>query len=315
MKNILSAKWMLICFLILIMSSCVSKRKYMDAMESVEKYKAESAECASKSASLQQNVSKLEENSMKMKSEIDSSRNRASRYQKKFDEFESYYDQLAKSTEELRSKLILALSGTGLSEENVQALNGLLIINVPKEMLFTSGANLSNQGKATLVKIANFTESNEDYGVDVATGDSYKDFASRMEKRENMIRGRRSPDENMTDITTKKDRRLPDNSDKQIPDTIALMHSQRGRDKKMTDSSMIKSKNKADRKMADTAKRTGGAENWGTELSRASSIVKVLAQNGAAEVRLIAPVYSQTRNTVTTDPIAEKGYYIIISRK
>ena len=72
MKKMMSQAGLAAVAIAVLMSSCVSKRKYMDAQATIEKYRSDSAQLAGQMSSIQQNVSTLEQRNKSLQQQWDS---------------------------------------------------------------------------------------------------------------------------------------------------------------------------------------------------------------------------------------------------
>ena len=90
----------------LFMGSCVSKRKYMDAQASAaQRYSTDSAQWASRTNTMQQNITSLEQRSSDYQKQMDSFRTASANYQKRWDNLQSTYTQQNTSTEQLHQQI------------------------------------------------------------------------------------------------------------------------------------------------------------------------------------------------------------------
>jgi len=380
MKKILSATGFGALAISLLFTSCVSKRKYTEAQSTIEHYRADSAKLAERSNTLQQSLTTLEQKNKSFQQQIDSSTNLTNRYQKRWENFKSYYDQQKSSADQLRQQITTALDGSGLSESNVQAKNGRIIVTLPEDILFTSGSMVNSKGKEALAKLANVLKTNNDYSVDVATTASYAAYAVNTESKpvsastevasdkdimskdimskDNKAVQKPSPDKDAStkDVTTKQDKKSDkDDLAKADPPLEVKAKTDQPVDANIGDSSVSKDQtipSKADvtvkkhktatktiskkSKISNeqeigtfetNSKGTGvGAKSrsskmkgdyWTSEIARATSIVKILAQNGVSEVRLIASGAAQNQNSMDAkgSMSADRGYYVILSPK
>jgi outer membrane protein OmpA-like peptidoglycan-associated protein len=161
----------------LFMGSCVSKRKYMEAQTSAaERYRTDSTDWATRSNTMQQNISTLEQQNTTYQKSIDSLRTSSMTYQKRWDNFQSTYTQANTSTEQLHQEIHNAIDQY-VEPSNVESRNGKIYVNLPEKMLFNAGSStLSTKGKQALDKLAAVLASNENVDVDIiATAAYYND--------------------------------------------------------------------------------------------------------------------------------------------
>ena len=158
----------------LFMGSCVSKRKYMEAQSNAAaRYTADSTQWATSSATMQQNITSLEQKNTDYQKQLDSSRTASANYQKQWEPFQSTYATQNTSTEQLHQQIHTAIDQY-VEASNVESKNGRVYINLPEKMLFTSGGStLSSKGKEALDKLAEVLASNNNVDVDVITTAAY----------------------------------------------------------------------------------------------------------------------------------------------
>ena len=158
----------------LFMGSCVSKRKYMEAQTSAaERYRTDSTDWATRSNTMQQNISSLEQQNTSFKGSIDSLRTTSMNYQKRWDNIQSTYTQATTSTEQLHQEIHNAIDQY-VEPSNVESRNGRIYVNLPEKMLFNPGSStLSTKGKQALDKLATVLASNENVDVDIIATAAY----------------------------------------------------------------------------------------------------------------------------------------------
>ena len=158
----------------LFMGSCVSKKKYMEAQtRATERYTTDSTQWATRSATMQQNISSLEQKNTDYQKQMDSLRTTSQNYQKRWETFQSTYTAQNSSTEQLHQQIHAAIDEY-VEASNVESKNGKVYINLPEKMLFASGSsNLSSKGKQALDKLAEVLASNNNVEVDIITTAAY----------------------------------------------------------------------------------------------------------------------------------------------
>jgi outer membrane protein OmpA-like peptidoglycan-associated protein len=174
MKKNLSLAGLGLAAMGLFMGSCVSKRKYMEAQSSAAaRYTADSTQWATSSATMQQNITSLEQKNTDYQKQMDSFRTASANYQKQWEPFQSTYATQNTSTEQLHQQIHTAIDQY-VEASNVESKNGRVYINLPEKMLFTSGGStLSSKGKEALDKLAEVLASNNNVEVDIITTAAY----------------------------------------------------------------------------------------------------------------------------------------------
>lgn len=159
----------------LLMGSCVSKKKYMDTQASAaQRYTTDSTAWASRSNTMQQNISSLEEKNTTYQKQVDSFRTASENYQKRWDNLQSTYTKQNSGTEQLHQQIHTAIDQY-VEASNVESRNGKIYINLPEKLLFASAnsTTLSSKGKQALDKLAEVLASNQDVEVDVVASAAY----------------------------------------------------------------------------------------------------------------------------------------------
>lgn len=165
----------------LFMGSCVSKRKYMEAQTSAaQRYTTDSTQWATRSATMQQNISSLEQKSTDYQKQMDSFKTSAMNYQKRWDNLNSTYTQQNTATEQLNQQIHTAIDQY-VEASNVESKNGKIYVNLPEKMLFTSGSStLSAKGKQALDKLAEVIATNQNVDVDIIASAAYYNDGTGM---------------------------------------------------------------------------------------------------------------------------------------
>ena len=174
MKKNLSLAGFSLAAMGLFMGSCVSKRKYMEAQTSAaERYRTDSTDWATRSNTMQQNISSLEQRSTSYQKSMDSLKTSSMAYQKRWDDFQSTYTQATSTTEQLHQEIHTAIDQY-VEASNVESRNGRIYVNLPEKMLFNAGSStLSTKGKQALDKLAAVLASNENVDVDIIATAAY----------------------------------------------------------------------------------------------------------------------------------------------
>lgn len=208
MKKNLSLAGFSVVAMGLLMGSCVSKRKYMDAQtKAAQQYSTDSAQWASRTNTMQQNITSLEQKSADYQKQMDSFRTTSETYQKRWEGVQSAYTTQNTSTEQLHQQIHTAIDQY-VEASNVEARNGKVYVNLPEKMLFASGSSaLSAKGKQALDKLAEVLSSNQDVEVDIIATAAYYNSGTETtgmtsdRSNENMNTTDRTSNMNVTDKT------------------------------------------------------------------------------------------------------------------
>jgi chemotaxis protein MotB len=167
---------------LLLLASCVSKRKYLDSQVALRLSKSDSASLARRVNNLQDNITQLEqqikdltaanaklsENSSATQSQLSSSKEAYRQQQQKLEQLQSLLDQQKQKAAELRKKMADALSGFNSNELTVSQKNGKVYVSLSENLLFPSGsAEVNTKGKEALSKLAAVLIINPDISVNI----------------------------------------------------------------------------------------------------------------------------------------------------
>lgn len=174
MKKNLSLAGLGLAAMGLFMGSCVSKRKYMEAQAGAsQRYATDSTEWATRTNTMQQNLTSLEQKSAGYQKQMDSFKTSSTKYQKRWDNIQSAYTQQNTSTDQLHQQIHTAVDQY-VEASNIESKNGKIYINLPEKMLFTTGSStVSAKGKQALDKLAEVLASNDNVEVDIITTAAY----------------------------------------------------------------------------------------------------------------------------------------------
>ena len=166
-------------FLIILLASCVSKRKLVDAQMQYRTLQNDSAIMASKIASQEASINKLQSDinalnqqntqlSSDASSKVNSLQQNLQAQQKRLQDLQALLDKQRKQTEELKNKMINALVGYNDSDLSVTQKNGKVYVSLSEKFLFPSGSAIVNpKGKEALSKLATVLIANPDIAVDI----------------------------------------------------------------------------------------------------------------------------------------------------
>ncbi len=174
-------KGILFCFLvfIIIASSCVSKRKLVDAQLQYRTLQSDSALMASKIADQQASINKLQSDvnvlnqqnaqlSNAASDTVNSLQQNLHAQQKRLQDLQTLLDQQRKKTDDLKNKMINALVGYNDSDLTITQKNGKVYVSLSEKFLFPSGSAVVNPtGKEALSKLANVLIANPDIAVNI----------------------------------------------------------------------------------------------------------------------------------------------------
>lgn len=179
MKNKFSAFILFIVFVSIFFTSCVAKRKYLDARANADQLRADSLRLASQVETQNSNISNLQNTNGSLQQQMSSLQRRLdstsrtaegqlAQSQQRLESLQAMIDQQRKTTTDLRQKMTDALKGFNSNELSVSVKNGKVYVSLQENLLFPSGSAVINpKGKQALGKLAGVLSINPDINVNI----------------------------------------------------------------------------------------------------------------------------------------------------
>lgn len=165
---------------ILLLTSCVSSKKFKASQSALESARNDSAKLAGKVADqeaaigqLKQQVGDLTNQAGRLSSDVANknsqlgkSQQELAEQQRKLEQLQALMDQQKKATQEIRKKMSDALVGFNSNELTVAIKNGKVYVSLQENLLFPSGSAVVNpKGKEALGKLAEVLNNNPEITV------------------------------------------------------------------------------------------------------------------------------------------------------
>lgn len=174
---------------IIILSSCVSRKKYLDSQVQLRYLKNDSAQLAYRVSSLTDSVANLQKQindlskqmdelnkknealtlaASSTQSQLTQSKQSLAEQQQKLEQLQNLLDQQKQRAEELRKRMTDALVGFNASDLSITQKNGKVYVSLSENLLFPSGSAVVNpKGKEALSKLAGVLNANPDISVNI----------------------------------------------------------------------------------------------------------------------------------------------------
>jgi len=180
MKKIFVLPFILAC--IIMLSSCVAKRKYVGAMRNADNLRTQNlalndkisylndsiSHMGDRIANLQSNIGSLEGIYRSTNKELNMSKDEIAAQGKRLMQLQALIDQQHKNTEALRKKVVDALTSFNTNELTITVKNGKVYVSMQESLLFSSGSAVVNpKGKEALAKVAEVMNANPDINLNV----------------------------------------------------------------------------------------------------------------------------------------------------
>lgn len=173
----------------LLLTSCVSSKKFKASQGALESARNDSARLAGKVADqeaaigqlrqqigdlnkkvedLTSQTGRLSSDVANKNSQLGKSREELADQQRKLEQLQALMDQQKRATQEIRKKMTDALVGFKSSELTVSVKNGKVYVSLQENLLFPSGSAVVNpKGKEALGKLAEVLNNNPDITVNI----------------------------------------------------------------------------------------------------------------------------------------------------
>lgn len=157
------------------LSSCVAKRRYLDAQARISRLQSDSTQLADRAADLATRVSILDAANESAASKLNQSQNQVLTQQQKLEQqqqrllqLQSLIEQQRAAAENLRKKVADALVGFNSNQLTVALKNGRVYVSLAESLLFPSGSAVVNDsGKQALSTLAAALQQSPDINVEV----------------------------------------------------------------------------------------------------------------------------------------------------
>ena len=147
-------------------SSCVAKRKYLDAQDYIYDLRSDSAQLSRKNTELQSRVDLLDAANQSTSNQLIQSQAEVQAQQKRLQQLQSLIDRQRQATETLRAKVAKALGGFNADQLTVSMKNGKVYVSLAESLLFPSGsADVNAGGKEALGTLAQALNQNPDINI------------------------------------------------------------------------------------------------------------------------------------------------------
>lgn len=196
MKNSRQSVIMMLAVCMVLLASCVSKKKYLESQVALRYLKYDSTQLANKVNSLNTTVADLQgqltdlkqkisdqekliadlksqneqlnSTASTTKTQLTKSQQELQDQQKKLQQLQDLLDQQKRKSDELKKKMTDALSGFAASDLTVTQKNGKVYVSLSENLLFPSGSAAVNaKGKEALGKLAGVLNANLDISVNI----------------------------------------------------------------------------------------------------------------------------------------------------
>jgi hypothetical protein len=154
----------------ILLTSCVSSKKYHRSEAEVARLKVDSTTLAQQGTALQQNLSSAQQQNTDLQKSVAAANTTNAGLQKNVAYYHDYFDKQQAATTQVKDELNTTLAPAGLTDQDVTIVNGKIFVNIGEKTLFKGKtAMLSTKGKELVNNLGQFVKSHE--GVDISVAD------------------------------------------------------------------------------------------------------------------------------------------------
>jgi predicted RNase H-like nuclease (RuvC/YqgF family) len=153
----------------ILLTSCVSSKKYHASQAAVAKLQADSSNLAQQVSTLNQNVSSMEQKNNELQKSVEASNSTNAGLQKNVAYYTDYAGKQTASTTAINDELKTTLAPAGLTDQDIMMADGKIYVNISEKSLFKGkSAILTSKGKDLVNGLGQFVKSHEAVDISVA---------------------------------------------------------------------------------------------------------------------------------------------------
>lgn len=154
----------------ILLTSCVSSKKYHRSQDEVAKLRNDSTTLAQQASTLQQNLTASEQKNSDLQKSVESAGTTNAGLQKNVAYYTEYASKDQAATKAIKDELNTTLSSAGLTEQDITLIDGKIYVNIGEKSLFKgNSAVLTSKGKELVDNLGQFVKSHD--AVDVTLAD------------------------------------------------------------------------------------------------------------------------------------------------
>lgn len=153
----------------ILLTSCVSSKKYHKSQDEVAKLRSDSIALAQQASTLQQNLTATEQKNADLQKSVETANSTNSGLQKNVAYYSDFAGKQSANTSAIKGELATILAAAGIAEQDVMLNDGKIYVNIGEKSLFKGNtAMLSTKGKELVENLGQFVKSHESVDVTVA---------------------------------------------------------------------------------------------------------------------------------------------------
>jgi outer membrane protein OmpA-like peptidoglycan-associated protein len=158
---------------LILLSGCVSSRKYKASQAALATARMDSAQLAQKDSAQNANINNLQGRNTALQHSLDSSAGSYAAQQRNLDYYQNYFKQQQDTLNQVSQDVKTALTQSGVANADVQQTNNAIYVRLDENELFKKNSMMiTPAGKQVLDGVAQVIRARSNVNVAVASGDS-----------------------------------------------------------------------------------------------------------------------------------------------
>ncbi len=158
---------------LILLTGCVSNRKYKASQADVAKLKNDSTQLAQQVSTLNGNMQDLQSKNTALQGSLDKSNSSLAAQQEHLGYYQNYFKDQQNTLNQVSDDLKGALTQAGISNADVEQVNGMVYVRLDEDELFKKNTNnMTAGGKKALDNLSQVIANRQNVNVVVAAGDS-----------------------------------------------------------------------------------------------------------------------------------------------
>ncbi|MDE3247029.1 MAG: hypothetical protein KGO82_00125 [Bacteroidota bacterium] len=154
----------------ILLTSCVSSKKYHRSQDEVARLRTDSTTLAQKDSTLTQNLNAVNQKNSELQQSIETANNTNASLQKNVAFYSDNVNKAKTTADQIKGELSTTLASAGLSDQDIAQTDAKVMINLNEKNLFKgNSAVLTTKGKELVNSIGEYVKGRE--GIDVSVAD------------------------------------------------------------------------------------------------------------------------------------------------
>lgn len=154
----------------ILLTSCVSSKKYHRSQDEVARLRTDSTTLAQKDSTLTQNLNAVNQKNSELQQSIETANNTNAGLQKNVAFYSDNVNKAKTTADQIKGELSTTLASAGLSDQDISQTDAKVMINLNEKNLFKgNSAVLTPKGKQLVNSIGDYVKGHE--GIDVSVAD------------------------------------------------------------------------------------------------------------------------------------------------